>query len=78
MSEKQFNNDFACLELYSQVSQAHVIRVCRCSQHKLLTKMLGEFLLAAEGCLIVDAVVRSENSKGLSKVILRQALHINK
>src|SRR5262245_38043831 len=78
MSEKQFNNDFAGLELHGQASQAHFIRVCRCSQHKLLAKMLGEFLLEAECCLVVDAVVRSENGESFSQVILRQALHANK
>jgi hypothetical protein len=40
--------------------------------------MLSEFLLEAECCLIIDAVVCSENSEGFSKVILRQALHANK
>jgi hypothetical protein len=78
MSEKQFNNDLACLELHGQASQAHFIRVCRCSQHQLLAKMLSEFLLETERCLVVDAVVRSKNSQGFSKVILRQALHANK
>src|SRR6266581_8477748 len=78
MSEKQFNDYLAGLELHGQASQAHFIRVRRCSQHKLLAKMLSEFLLETKRCLVVDAVVCSKNSQGFSKVILRQSLHTNK
>jgi hypothetical protein len=69
--QEQLNADFLSLNLCRQTAQACFIFIRRHTQHELLAEIIGEPLLEADRCLVVDAMIRPQDREGLSQIILR-------
>jgi hypothetical protein len=73
--EEKFYHHLTAFELVGKAAESDLVGVGRHAQHQLVAKILGEFFLQAKGGLVVQLAAILRNAQGLSKFILRGALH---
>lgn len=77
VTEKQFNNDLFGANLGGKAMESSFISIRWSAEHELLTKVFSELFLQVNRCLVVNAVLRSQHTKSITKIILREPLHTN-
>src|SRR5712692_1964882 len=75
MPQEELDHDLLRLELSGEPPQTRFVFVRRDAERQLCPELFGEFLLQAQGALVVECFVLPHQTEELAQLLLGRALH---
>lgn len=75
VAEEEFDDDFACSDLYGETTQTTLILVRRHTRSELVAELFRQPLLQPQRGLIIKPAVRADESSHFPLFFIRQLLH---
>lgn len=75
MAKEEFDDDFACSDLYGETTQTTLVFVRRHTRSELVAELFCQPLLQPQSGLVVKPAIRADKAPHFSLFFVRQLLH---